>query len=339
MDEKTLYTVGRQLVPEMDSLLKKRYRILQAIHAAGPIGRRSLADLLHVSERDVRNETTLLQEQQLIEIQQRGMICTKQGHIILEQLKSHYYELSGLAKKEQQLAEKLGIEKVIIIPGAFSQQAAKILLGKEIARLVTKLALPNSKIALTGGSSVAAAVPYLHATPTLSSATFIAARGGMGEEMTLQANVLVAQFAAACKAKYKTLFLPEFLSEQAYVAMKAEPSVQEMIRLYEEVNIVLHGIGTAQEMAEKRGSTDKDKELLEERGAVGEAFGYYFNEAGEIVHQIRTICIQPEHIRMSENVLAIAGGAHKAQAIEAYFKQAAQHTIFITDEEAAQAIL
>ncbi len=39
--------------------------------------------------------------------------------------------------------------------------------------------------------------------------------------------------------------------------MKAEPSVQEMIRLYEQVNVVIHGIGAAQEMAEKRGSSEE----------------------------------------------------------------------------------
>ena len=334
-----LYSAGRQLIPEIDTLLKKRYRILQAIDAAGPVGRRSLADLLKVTEREVRNETTLLQEQQLIDIQQKGMICTKQGYSLLEQLKPYYYELSGIGKKEQQLAKKLGIEQVIIIPGSFANEASKILLGKEVAKLLAKLALPDSKIAVTGGSSVAAVVPYLQTTHALSTATFIAARGGMGEEMSLQANVLVAQFADKCQASYKTLFLPEFLSEQAYVAMKAEPSVQQMIHLYEQVNIVMHGIGTAQEMAEKRGSSEEEKVLLAESGAVGEAFGYYFNAVGEIVHKIRTICIQPEHVFRSDHILAIAGGTHKAQAIEAYFKQVINQTIFITDEEAAEAIL
>lgn len=339
MDDFSCYKAGRQLIPEIDVLLKKRFRILQAIHVAGPLGRRTLAEFLHATEREVRNETALLHEQQLIEIGQKGMICTQLGYEVLEQLKPLYYELSGLSQKEQQLAERFGIQKVIIIPGSFQNEASRILLGKEASKLLTQLVTEGSKIAVTGGSTVAAIAPYLQPVDSLPTAKFIAARGGMGEEMSLQANILVAQFAQACHASYKTLFLPEFLSEQAYVAMKAEPSVQEIIQLYEEVDIVLHGIGTAQAMAEKRGSSEADKALLKEKGAVGEAFGYYFDKEGHIVHQIRTICIQPEHVKESRYILAIAGGKEKAQAIEAYFKNAARQTIFITDEAAANEVL
>lgn len=339
MDDFSCYKVGRQLMPEIDTLLKKRFRILQAIQVAGPLGRRTLADFLQVTEREVRNETTLLHEQQLIEIGQKGMICTQLGYEVLEQLKPLYYELSGLSQKEQQLAEKFGIKKVIIIPGSFRNEASRILLGKEASKLLTSLVEEGSKIAVTGGSSVAAITPYLQPVDSLPTVKFIAARGGLGEEMSLQANILVSQFAQACQASYKTLFMPEFLSEQAYVAMKAEPSVQEIIRLYEQVDIVLHGIGTAEEMAKKRGSSDADKALLKEKGAVGEAFGYYFDADGQIVHQIRTICIQPEHVKQSRYVLAIAGGEEKVKAIGAYFKNAAKQTIFITDEEAANGML
>ena len=92
-------------------------------------------------------------------------------------------------------------------------------------------------------------------------------------------------------------------------------------------------------MAEKRGSSEEEKALLKEKGAVGEAFGYYFDGEGTIVHQIRTICIQPEHVKQSRHVLAIAGGVEKVEAIKAYFKNAARQTIFITDEAAANEML
>ena len=339
MGYSSVFEMSRKLIPEIDLLLKKRFRILQTIQMASPVGRRALANFLNMTEREVRNETALLHDQQLIKIGQKGMICTESGHEVIEQLKHLYHEMSGLAKKEQQIATAFGIEKVMIIPGSFQDEASRVLLGKEGSQLLAKLVQANSKIAITGGSSVAALAPYLQPENHLKSAQFIAARGGIGEEMSQQANVLVSQFAKACNATYKTLFLPEFLSEQAYVAMKAEPSVQEIIRLYEQINLVIHGIGTAQEMAEKRGSTEDEKALLREKGAVGEAFGYYFNEEGEIVHQIYTICIQPEHVKNSDHVIAIAGGAYKAKAIKAYLKQAAQQTMLIIDEEAAKAML
>lgn len=339
MNEFSFYEAERKLIPEIEILLQNRFRILQTIYATGPIGRRTLADTLQVTEREVRKETTVFYEQKLIDIKQKGMIITDTGLQVLEQLKPSFYELSGIAQKEKKLATRFGIDKVVIIPGRFTDEASRILLGKEASKLLTQVAKPDSLIAITGGSSVAAIGPFLTGTKPLNTTKFIAARGSIGEEMSLQANTLVAQFADQCKASYRTLFLPEFSSEEAYHAMKAEPSVQEMIRLYERVNIVVHGIGAADEMAERRRSSSEEKALLHEKGAVGEAFGYYFDEQGEIVHQIRTICIQPEHVKNSDHILVIAGGAKKARAIDAYFKHAVGHVIFITDEVAANEIL
>ena len=321
-------------MPEIDSLFQKRFRILQALATFGPIGRRALAEQLHMTEREIRNETTILSEQKLIVILQKGMIVSKQGHEVLDQLYSLYRELSGLAEKEIQLAKQFNIDRVIIVPGcAEKDSTVKHQLGKEAARILVGSVHAKDQIAVTGGSTVAMMGEFLSATPTLATANFIAARGGMGDEMTFQANTLVAKFAQRCDANYRTLFLPEHLSEQAYFAMKQEPMIEEMMKLYDQVNIVIHGIGAAHEMAVRRHSSVEEQQLLEEKGAVGEAFGYYFNEAGDIVHHIRTIGIQLEQVKKARTIIAIAAGANKAHAIQAYFKNAAKQTVLITDEQ------
>lgn len=327
-------------MPEIDRLFQKRFRVLQALATFGPIGRRALVDQLQMTERDIRNETTVLSEQQLISIQKKGMICTPKGYEVLEQLSELHRELSGIVAMEQQLAERFGIARVIIVTGDVEQDLTVMQqLGKEAAHLLQQLAKGKDQIAVTGGSSVASMKEYLAANTVLNDANFIAARGGMGAEMTFQANTVVSKFAKRCGATYRTLFLPEHLSEQAYEAMKGEPIIQEMISLYEQVDIVVHGIGAAQEMALRRNSTHEEQQLLEQKGAVAEAFGYYFNSDGDIVHHLRTIGIQLEHVNKAQNVMAIAAGKNKAAAIQAYFKNAAKQTILITDEQTANTIL
>jgi central glycolytic genes regulator len=79
--------------------------------------------------------------------------------------------------------------------------------------------------------------------------------------------------------------------------------------------------------------------MLESSKAVGEAFGYYFNEQGEIVHKVLTIGLQLEDLVDIPNVIAVAGGSSKAKAIKAYLKQAPASTILITDEGAARKLL
>ncbi|MEG0439506.1 MAG: sugar-binding domain-containing protein [Solibacillus sp.] len=340
MDKSSFLDAGRKLMPEIEQIFRKRFRVLQAIEMYGPIGRRALAEQLQWTEREVRNETDVLSEQQLIVIQQKGMICSAQGYSILEQLKALFQEISGITVKEQQLAKLFNIERVIIIPGNVEEDASiKNVLGKEGAKIITQHAREKCNIAVTGGNSVAAIGDFLLPTTPLNSACFIAARGGMGDEMSFQANTVVAKFAHVCNATYRTLFLPEHLSTQAYQAMKSEPMIQEMMALYEEVDIVVHGIGAAQEMAIRRNSSPEEQQLLEEKGAVGEAFGYYFNEVGEIVHHIRTIGIQLEQVKKAQHIIAIAAGINKATAIQAYFKNATCQTTFITDERTANEII
>lgn len=327
-------------MPEIDALFQKRFRILQTLATFGPVGRRALAEQLHMTERDVRNEITILSEQQLISVQKKGMICSQTGYVVLEQLSELYRELSGIVAKEQQLAQKFGISRVVIVSGDVeSDITVKQQLGKEAAQILLKMAQSKDKVAVTGGSSVASLRDYLVPNTVLSEVEFLAARGGMGDEMTFQANTIVAKFAKKTGATYRTLFLPEHLSAHAHEAMKQEPIIQEMIAHYEQVNIVVHGIGAANEMAQRRNSSPLEQQALDEKGAVGEAFGYYFNEQGDIVHHIRTIGIQLEQVNQARHVLAIAAGHNKAMAIQAYFKNAAAQTVLITDEKTANAIL
>lgn len=340
MTHDNLYEMQRKLVPEIEEMVKKRYRILQAIALHQPVGRRTLANILQLTERDVRSETQLLQEQQLILIETKGMTCTPLGQTALEQLKALFHDITGIAKKEEKLRAALKINEVVIVPGNISDDVSTYsLLGKEAATRLMQKATNNSTIAVTGGSSVSSLGEFLQPTKVMESVQFIAARGSIGDEMTLQANTLVAKFAEQCHASYRTLYLPEHLSEQAYSAMKEEPIVKEMIDLYNEVDIVIHGIGDALEMASRRQSSQEDIDVLVAKGAVGEAFGYYFNEEGQIVHHIRTIGIQLEQVHESDCVIAIAAGPQKVKAIEAYFKDPLEKTIFITDEKTANQIL
>ncbi|MFC7688174.1 sugar-binding transcriptional regulator [Ureibacillus sp. GCM10028918] len=329
------------LVPELSSIIQLRYRILQTIAVAGPIGRRMILETLNISERTVRNEMTLLNNQNLIETTQKGVICTSKGYEILEELKETFQEVSGLSKKEKNLAEILGIKKVIIVPGDVnSDSSSQQLLGKEASEYLMKIAKKDFTVAITGGSTVATLTNFLSPTKSLSTFTFVAARGSLGNEMNLQANTLVSQFASKCGADFRTLYLPENLSETAFATMIQEPIVKEVLDLYDHIDIVIHGIGTAKEMAHRRDSNESIIKMLNEKNAVGEAFGYYFDEAGEIIYRINTIGIQLEQVKQSPHILAVAGGSLKAKAIQAYFKnETAPQTILITDEGAANAIL
>ena len=112
-----------------------------------------------------------------------------------------------------------------------------------------------------------------------------------------------------------------------------------MMELYEKTDCVLHGIGDAHHMADLRNTPENECRLLQEQGAKGEAFGYYFDGNGNVVHRIRTVGIQTEQLNNVPLIIAVAGGQSKAEAILSYMASAPRQTILVTDEGAARAML
>ncbi len=103
--------------------------------------------------------------------------------------------------------------------------------------------------------------------------------------------------------------------------------------------MVIHGIGEALVMAERRNENPEVIKQLTEKHAVGEALGSYFNEAGEIVERVSTVGIHLEDLSPDKRVIAVAGGKHKAKAIQSYMKRAHSSTVLITDEAVAQELI
>lgn len=326
-----------KMLPEMSEALQIRYRILQMVQMLGPIGRRSLSDSLSLPEREVRKETDLLREQSLMAVSRAGMTITNLGIQVLDTLKPLVYEWSGISDLEIQMQKLLGIQKVTIVDGNLdTEPSVKALMGAEAVSELENFSSPNQIVAVTGGSTVAAVANAIKPSNRLKELTFIAARGGMGVDVKMQANTIAANFATSSGNEYRTLYLPEHLSEAAYNMMKEEPIVQEMLEMYEHTSTVIHGIGSAEEMSNRRNSSNAEREELQRLGAVGEAFGYYFDEKGKAVQRIRTVGLQIEQVNNCPTVIALAGGTKKAKAILSYFKNAAKQTIFITDMAAAQ---
>jgi central glycolytic genes regulator len=292
-----------------------------------------------MTEREIRKETDILRDQGLLDSQKSGMVCTSDGELVIEQLRALVYEWSGLTQLGKALENHLGLQHVLVVPGDYNDDETVLtLLGKEAAQQFLSTIANEQVVAVTGGKSVASLAQFLQPVDVQHNVTFVAARGGIGHEMQMQANTLVATFAMQMEAQYRTLFLPEHLSEQAYQAMLMEPMVTEIMAYYDRADCVIHGIGSAEEMAIRRNSSAEDLRILEEKGAVSEAFGYYFNAEGEIVHRIRTIGIQLEQVGKCKHIIAVAAGKQKVNAMLSYFKVAPKQTIFITDEAAAKAI-
>ncbi|WP_170008155.1 sugar-binding transcriptional regulator [Bacillus fonticola] len=329
-------TAIRQLTPELVPLLQRRYVVLKAIGRMGPVGRRSVAQTLGLSERVLRGEVNNLKTQELLDVSSEGMRMTEKGRQTLLELDELMRDLLNLTELQHALMDEYALEKVFIVPGNSDESPwVKRELGRVTVECMKQLRTGKNIIAVTGGTTMATVADML--TPDFGTdALFVPARGGIGEEIYNQANTICAKMAEKTQAEYKALYVPDQVSQDAYEKFVQEPSIREVLEYISAADFVLHGIGDAMTMAKRRKTSEEDVKKIQQGHAVGEAFGYYFDEEGNVVYKVQTIGIQLEHLKGAKHLLAVAGGASKAKAIQAYCKQAPSATILITDEAAAR---
>ena len=336
---RVLLDIQQKLLPDLVNTLAKRYRILQYIRLMQPIGRRSLSLNLQLSERVLRSEVTFLKEQGLVRFASEGMSITAEGEDLFIQLEEMMKELLGLRTLETELAQKLGIRKVLVVAGDSDTDSwVKREMGRACITELKEKVDPHNVVAVMGGTTLAAVAEMMTPEARTNKVVFVPARGGLGEQVENQANTISAELASRAGAQYRLLHVPDQLSEEAYSSLVLEPSLKDILNLIKSASIVIHGIGDAKMMASRRDSVKSFIEKLEREEAVAEAFGYYFNRSGEIIHKQRTIGLQLDELDQDKYVISVAGGKSKAEAISAYMKYRPSDTL-ITDEAAAKKLI
>ncbi|MGM0125074.1 SorC family transcriptional regulator [Enterococcus sp. AZ194] len=330
------------IAPDVMDVLQERFQILRNIYWMQPIGRRSLAESMGMTERVLRTETDMLKNLQLIGTSKSGMTLTNKGESIYQDLEKIMNQLLGVNQIEKQLAEYFGIKRCVVVAGNSDEQVKVVDEFGEALNEALMLLLPETQntIAVMGGTTMATVAEHLTNLETEKRHNlFVPARGGIGEAVTVQANSISAMMATKAKGSYRTLYVPEQLSLATYNSLMQEPSIHEVLDLISQANCVIHSIGRALHMAARRKMAEEELLMLKQKNAVAESFGYFFDEMGKVVYKVPRIGLELKDIQDIPVVIAIAGGHSKAKAINAYMKNAPEQTWLITDEAAAKVIL
>ncbi len=292
-----------------------------------------------ISERIVRNEINFLKSQNLIEVNALGMFITCDGEIIINELKKFIHEIKGLSKFERFIEKYLKLQQVIVVPGDVEIDKSVLKeLGKAAASYAMDIIKDNSVIALTGGSTVREVINSFPQNKKYNNILVLPARGGMARNVEIQANTLVARLAEKIGGNYELLHVPDNLSNAALETILNEKNIKSIIDKIQNAEILIYGIGIAKDMALKRGISEKEIKELEELGAVGEAFGQYYDELGKTIYSTPTIMVKNEDVKNSKMLIAVAAGKSKARAIIATEINRSS-TVLIIDQAAATEII
>lgn len=334
-----LIDIQKKIVPEVLSVMEKRYAILKKICMEQPIGRRGLASKLGLSERNVRSEVEFLKDQGFIDTQTSGMSITQEGMLILEGLENFIVQIRGLYKIEEIIKEKLGIKKVLVVPGNFDQDEFVIAdIAKAAGKYLMSIIKKNSVIGVSGGSTMFEFSNRLTNNTKYKEVVVVPTRGGLGEKFEIQSNNIAAILSKNLGAHYKLLHVPDNIEKEVLHGLTSQPDVKEVLDYIKKLDILIFGVGRADQMAQRRKMKEDQIKKIIQDGAVSEVFGYYFDQDGNPIYETSTVGLDIEQFKSIKTPIALAGGSEKAQAIISISKINKDLTL-VLDEGAAGSIL
>ncbi|WAH43220.1 DNA-binding transcriptional regulator [Alicyclobacillus fastidiosus] len=333
------WTAVRRVVPELMDVLQQRLRILQRVHLLGPIGRRALAQAMQQSERTLRAELDLLRQQGLLLSSAAGVSLSDEGSTLLGELEAVAAAAAGRFDLARTLSQMLHIQNVFVVEGdSDTEPWVADQLGLQAGQHLHTVLRDGDIVAVTGGTTVAALARNMIARQDYRNLQVVPARGGVGETVEYQANTIASTLAEKLGGTSIMLHVPDRLSPGAVEQLLTDPYVQERLPIIRSSTVVVHGIGDAMAMARRRRVSEEELSILIARGAKAEAFGYYFDEHGEVAYSMKTIGLRLSDIGHVREVVAVAGGAQKANAIAAAAKAYRIDTL-VTDEGAARRLV
>ncbi len=325
-------------MPELFEKMESRYSILKTISRFEPLGRRTLALNVGKTERHIRSEVEFLEANGLIQVTNKGMFVSTEGKELVDEYHHMIRAVSDVEFLEAELQKILPVKQIKIVPGnADESEDVKHSLGKEAANLLMEQMQRLNVVTVTGGSTMAAVANRLKPQEN-SKPLFVPARGGLGDQHEYQANSICVKMAEKTNGSYRLLYVPDSMGEALHEQMQKEPTVTEVIEWIGKANIVIHGVGDAMTMAERRRASDRTKQQITKEKAVGESFGYYFDQNGKTVHRVNSIGMTKEQLDSMQQVITVAGGASKSEAISAYFKWG-HSDVLVIDEAIARHLL
>lgn len=334
-----LLKIQHKLIPQVFEMMEKRYSILRQIYLNETVGRRSLANIMGLSERIVRSETEILKDQGLINILPSGMNITEEGIELLDDLKDIMNEIMGLSTLEDKLKSKLGIRDVMLVPGDYEKNKNVLIdVARSASNYFTSVLKENDIVSITGGVTMLTFCKNIKSDKKFKDVIVVPARGSLGAHIETQSNTVVSICGKRLGSNYELLNLPDKLSEESLNMLTNEPEIKRTLDLIDKSDIVIFGVGRADEMLERRNLPKEDIAEILSRGAVGEAFGYYFNKDGEIVYKLNTIGIDLDRFKQVRDSIVIFSGTKKAEAFLAISK-INKNLILVTDEASAEKLL
>ncbi len=255
----------------------------------------------------------------------------------------------GDSELECTLASALGLQAVFVAParvadGSVASRVAALMAARVLPRLLPMRGI----IGFSGGYTVAQLAQALQPMPG-SDLTIVPLQGNWVDGGVHLHNDQVCHDAAAHLGA-RSLSLPApMVVERADTrdALLLDRSIRPVTARWAELQVAVVGIGAApgglpRDYRSVMGLLPSEVQLeLSTEGVVGDLCAHMFDAQGRFVdHEVsqRTLAIPVQHLRRVPDVVAVAGGVHKAASLLGAVRTGIPR-VLVTDQLAAERLL
>lgn len=238
---------------------------------------------------------------------------------------------------ERELLTRYGLRDAFIVPGASTLPSPNESIAQAAAMYILRRLEEGDFLNMGYGDTTSRVLNYL-AMAAEKPLNVVSLTGGVSYYLpNANSNVF--------NARLHLIPSPLLLSSQDLLeAMRQEPVVEEISRMIPLSHMSVVGIGSMSDQATivKNGIFNaNDFTVLKLQGAVGDILSHFMDKNGRLVamdQEGRLMSTGLEDLRKLENVVGVAGGPSKADAILAALR-GGYLDVLITDEETAQTLL
>lgn len=240
------------------------------------------------------------------------------------------------------LRDTFGLADAIVVPrdddSPQSTERVNERVAAALAAYVRRYLHPGAIVGVGWGDTVARALAML-AAESLEGVTLAAAAGSI--------QAISQSMAGDPKVAHHLRAVPAPLlvsSPEAAALLREESSVREVLALAASATVTLTGIGSTGPAASAVRSqivTDDEVAAFAAMGAVGDMLGEWFDANGRIVSGAtshRRIGLSLDELRAQPNVVGVAGGRQKAEAVLGAIR-GRFIKVLVTDEATAEEVL
>ncbi|MFT8705513.1 sugar-binding transcriptional regulator [Bifidobacterium aquikefiricola] len=241
----------------------------------------------------------------------------------------------------ERLAKILGLRSCHVIRTHGNQDAVRDQIGNAAATLLSSLLHDGEVLGLTWGRTLTALASHLRELPRL---TVVQLTGTLSADFTESPIEIVRKTSQYARGAVYPIFAPMIVGDEHTARiLKANPAVSKAFQLFPAITTAVLSVGCwdpPDTQIQSLIDDDIAKDMAR-KGCIADIAGILVNEYGEMVDpsfQRRCVSINYEELNSIPQVIAVAGGALKAPAIQAV-SRAGIITDLVTDDALATAIL